>query len=160
MLKIFVKSQNLVLFLSQLFADVVWHPAPSRHMRFKSRGALVPVLPPSELSLSYSEENSRTLSVDFNSEENYYSLKADQGQTSLSMALSTPHQGFRYVFAFFLIWQGNPHGHHFLGKGATSFSFLCLFHLPTSIQHFAGPRRPQDTTTPGPLPSSCRPRLF
>ncbi|CAH0598289.1 unnamed protein product [Chrysodeixis includens] len=78
-----------------LFANVVWHLSPSRHISFKSRGALVPVLPPSELSLLYSEENSRTLSMDFNSEDNYYSLKADQGQTSLSVALSSPHQGFR-----------------------------------------------------------------
>ncbi|KAJ8708722.1 hypothetical protein PYW08_010104 [Mythimna loreyi] len=80
-----------------LFADVVWRPAPHRHIRFKSRGALVPVLPPAELSLLYSEDISRTLSVDFNCEEYYYSLKADQTQTSVSAALSSPHQGFRAI---------------------------------------------------------------
>ncbi|KAH9643130.1 hypothetical protein HF086_010582 [Spodoptera exigua] len=80
-----------------LFADVVWHPAPHRHIRFKSRGALVPVLAPAELSLLYSEDVSRTLSVDFSSEDYYYSLKADQTQTSISAALSSPHNGFRAI---------------------------------------------------------------
>ncbi|CAH1641791.1 unnamed protein product [Spodoptera littoralis] len=80
-----------------LFADVVWRPAPHRHIRFKSRGALVPVLSPAELSLLYSEDMSRTLSVDFSSEDYYYSLKADQTQTSVSAALSSPHKGFRAI---------------------------------------------------------------
>ncbi|CAH0714994.1 unnamed protein product, partial [Brenthis ino] len=79
-----------------LFADVVWRPPPSRHIRFKARGALVPVLTPADLALLYSDEGKqRTLTVDFSSEENYYSLKADQWPTSISVALSSPHKGFR-----------------------------------------------------------------
>ncbi|XP_075986269.1 apolipoprotein lipid transfer particle [Anticarsia gemmatalis] len=78
-----------------LFADVLWRPSP-RHIRFKSRGALVPVLPPAELALQYTEENSQhSLTVDFNSDNNYYSLSADQTKTSVSVALSSPHKGFR-----------------------------------------------------------------
>ncbi|XP_072946200.1 uncharacterized protein Apoltp [Epargyreus clarus] len=78
------------------FADVVWRPPPNRHIRFQSRAALPPALPPSQLSLLYGEENSqRTLTVDFTNDDNYYSLKADQRPTSLSVALSSPHKGFR-----------------------------------------------------------------
>nr|XP_049706191.1 uncharacterized protein LOC110382727 isoform X1 [Helicoverpa armigera]XP_049706192.1 uncharacterized protein LOC110382727 isoform X2 [Helicoverpa armigera]XP_049706193.1 uncharacterized protein LOC110382727 isoform X3 [Helicoverpa armigera]XP_049706194.1 uncharacterized protein LOC110382727 isoform X4 [Helicoverpa armigera]XP_049706195.1 uncharacterized protein LOC110382727 isoform X5 [Helicoverpa armigera] len=80
-----------------LFADVVWRPAPHRHIRFKSRGALAPVLSPAELNLLYSEDISRTLSVDFNSETYFYTLKADQTQTSVSATLSSPHEGFRAI---------------------------------------------------------------
>ncbi|CAK1589697.1 unnamed protein product [Parnassius mnemosyne] len=79
-----------------LFADAVWRPPPSRHVRFKARGALVPVLAPSDLLLQYSDEDTqKTLTLDFTTAENYYSLKADQRPTSLSVALSSPHQGFR-----------------------------------------------------------------
>lgn len=79
-----------------LFADVVWRPPPSRFISFKSRGALAPVLSPSQVNLQFSEENSqRTLTVDFNNEDNYYSLNADQSKTSISVALSSPHEGFR-----------------------------------------------------------------
>lgn len=86
----------LFICLFQLFADVVWRPAPSRHIRFKSSGALAPVLSPAELNLQYNEENSqRTLTVDFSSEDYYYSINADQSRTSLSVALSSPHNGFR-----------------------------------------------------------------
>ncbi|XP_013138334.1 PREDICTED: uncharacterized protein LOC106103192 [Papilio polytes] len=78
-----------------LFADAVWRPAP-RHVRFKARGALVPVLEPSDIALQYSEEGGqRTLIVDFNNQDSYYSLKADQRPASLSVALSSPHKGFR-----------------------------------------------------------------
>ncbi|XP_068624199.1 uncharacterized protein Apoltp [Battus philenor] len=79
-----------------LFADAVWRPPPSRQVRFKARGALVPVLEPSDLSLQYSEEKTqRTLTVDFNNAENSYSLKADQRPASLNVALSSPHKGLR-----------------------------------------------------------------
>ncbi|XP_049881187.1 uncharacterized protein LOC126377497 [Pectinophora gossypiella] len=79
-----------------LFADAVWRPPPNRHIRFKSRGALVPVLSPSELAFLYSDEvEERTLTVDFNSENYTYSLKGNQRETSLSVALSTPHERFR-----------------------------------------------------------------
>ncbi|CAH2241543.1 jg25523 [Pararge aegeria aegeria] len=79
-----------------IFADAVWRPPPSRHIRFKARGALVPVLSPAELAFLFSEENNqRTLTVDFNTENDYYSLKADQWPASLSVALSSPHKHFR-----------------------------------------------------------------
>ncbi|KAL4716758.1 hypothetical protein ACJJTC_001914, partial [Scirpophaga incertulas] len=74
----------------------VWRPPPNRYIRFKSRGALPPVLPPSELAVMYSEEmGQRALTTDFSSGETYYSLKADQRPTLLSVAVSTPHDGFR-----------------------------------------------------------------
>ncbi|XP_041972420.1 uncharacterized protein LOC121728328 [Aricia agestis] len=79
-----------------VFADVVWRPPPSRYIRFKARGALVPVLSPAETALLYSEENNqKTLTVDFNSENNFYSLKADQWPSSISVTLSSPHKGLR-----------------------------------------------------------------
>nr|XP_034825791.1 apolipophorins [Maniola hyperantus] len=79
-----------------IFADAVWRPPPNRHIRFKARGALVPVLSPAELAFLFSDENHRrTLTVDFNTEDDYYSLKADQWPASLSVALSSPHRGFR-----------------------------------------------------------------
>ncbi|CAB3225976.1 unnamed protein product [Arctia plantaginis] len=94
-----------------LFADVVWRPAPSRHIRFKSSGALAPVLSPSELNLQYNEENSqRTLTVDFNSEDYYYSINADQSRTSLSVALSSPHKGFRAMKIICEIYKDDIRG--------------------------------------------------
>ncbi|KAM3962221.1 LOW QUALITY PROTEIN: apolipoprotein lipid transfer particle [Aphomia sociella] len=79
-----------------LFADVVWRPPPSRFIRFKSRGALPPVLPPSTLALVFSDERSqRALTVDYSNNDTYYSLKADQRPTSISVALSSPHPGLR-----------------------------------------------------------------
>lgn len=108
-LKIFVIQHK------QLFADVVWRPPPYRHIRFKARGALVPVVPPSNVALIYSDEDKqRTLTVDLSSEENYYSLKADQRPTTLSVAIGTPHKGFRWVVFF-----------RFLGY----WSFICFWRL-------------------------------
>ncbi|XP_028030625.1 uncharacterized protein LOC114243361 [Bombyx mandarina] len=79
-----------------LFADAIWGPPPQRHVRFKSRFALPPVLAPSELSFLYGEaQTGRSLTVDFSIENATYSLKGDQRPTSLSVAMSTPHRGFR-----------------------------------------------------------------
>ncbi|XP_022117827.2 uncharacterized protein LOC110995124 [Pieris rapae] len=81
-----------------IFADVVWRPSPNMNVRFKARGALSPILSPADVALLYSDENNqRSLTVDLNSEENYYSLKADQWPSSLNVALSSPHKGFRAV---------------------------------------------------------------
>ncbi|KAI5644619.1 lipoprotein amino terminal region domain-containing protein [Phthorimaea operculella] len=81
---------------NHLFANVVWRPWPNRHIYFKSRGALVPVLPASELVVVYGEEDyQKTLTVDLNSENNTYSLKGDLRQSSLSVALSSPVTRFR-----------------------------------------------------------------
>ncbi|RVE52154.1 hypothetical protein evm_003227, partial [Chilo suppressalis] len=81
-----------------LYAETEWRPPPNRHIQFKARGALVPVLPPSELAILFSEEDGeRTLTTDFSSEDTYYSLKADQRPTSISIALGTPHERFRAV---------------------------------------------------------------
>ncbi|XP_028158784.1 uncharacterized protein LOC114351683 isoform X6 [Ostrinia furnacalis] len=103
--KDFAESENMVgggIHIQQgdqnnyLFADAIWRPPPNRHIRFKSRGALVPVLPPSELAVLYSkEEDQQTLTTDFSSEDTYYSLKADLRPTLFSVALSTPHEGYR-----------------------------------------------------------------
>ncbi|XP_045507000.1 apolipophorins [Colias croceus] len=79
-----------------IFADAVWRPPPSRSIRFKARGALAPVLSPAEVILFFSDEDQqRSLTVDLNSEEKIYSLKADQWPTSLNIAISSPHKGFR-----------------------------------------------------------------
>ncbi|CAG9568621.1 unnamed protein product [Danaus chrysippus] len=79
-----------------VFADVVWRPPPSRHVRFTARGALVPVLEPAEIAFQFSEEErTRTLTLDLTSVDGYYSLKADQRPLSINVALSTPHKRFR-----------------------------------------------------------------
>ncbi|XP_026316021.1 uncharacterized protein LOC113227343 [Hyposmocoma kahamanoa] len=79
-----------------LFADVTWRPPPNRYMFFKARGALVPVLSPSDVSILYNQDDEhKTLTVDLNSENNTYSLKADQRQSSFSAALSTPLEKYR-----------------------------------------------------------------
>ncbi|CAK1547731.1 unnamed protein product [Leptosia nina] len=81
-----------------IFADVVWRPPPNGNIRFKARGALAPVLAPAEVTLLYrEEEKQKSLTVDLNSEENYYSLKADTWPTSINIALSSPHKGFRAI---------------------------------------------------------------
>lgn len=82
-----------------MFADVTWRPPPNRYIYFNARGALVPVLTPSEMSLVYNQDDKiKMLTMDFNSENNTYSLKANQRESSLSAALSTPLEKYRLVF--------------------------------------------------------------
>ncbi|XP_052751003.1 uncharacterized protein LOC113509342 [Galleria mellonella] len=79
-----------------LFADVVWRPPPTRYLRFKARGALPPVLEAASLALVYSDEREqRALTLDYAAADVYYSLKADQRPAAISLALSSPHPGFR-----------------------------------------------------------------
>lgn len=91
-----IRLNYSIFIFFQLFADVTWRPPPSQHIRFNSRGALPPVLAPSTLSFQYSDEDmQKELTADFNTEDLYYSVKADKRTDSISVALSTPHEGYR-----------------------------------------------------------------
>ncbi|XP_060807756.1 uncharacterized protein LOC106135284 [Amyelois transitella] len=108
--KDFSESENVVAggihvlqgeYDNYLYADAVWAPPPSLNIRFKARGALRPILPPAEFSLKYSDESynstfiARSVTADFSCLDVFYSLKADQRPAAVSVAVSSPHQGFR-----------------------------------------------------------------
>ncbi|XP_047539341.1 uncharacterized protein LOC125072709 [Vanessa atalanta] len=79
-----------------LFAETAWGASAAQRLRVTARGALSPVLAPSTLALQYAElRRQRTLSLDLATGDAAYSLQADQWPTSLSVALSSPHDGFR-----------------------------------------------------------------
>ncbi|CAH2058175.1 unnamed protein product, partial [Iphiclides podalirius] len=78
------------------FAEAVWRLEPPRQVRFKARAALAPALAPAALALHYGEEGAQSaLALDLDADGGLYSLKADRRPASLSVALGTPHNGFR-----------------------------------------------------------------
>ncbi|XP_045454917.1 apolipophorins [Melitaea cinxia] len=81
-----------------LFAETSWSRGPSRRLSLTARGALAPLLAPATLALRCAElPRQRSLGLDVAAAGGAYSLQADQRAASVSVALSSPHDGFRAV---------------------------------------------------------------
>ncbi|XP_053620364.1 uncharacterized protein Apoltp [Plodia interpunctella] len=81
-----------------LHGEAAWSRARGR---VSAHAALARALAPARLALQYSDESesetsiSRSVTADFSCSDVYYSVKADQRPAAISVAVSSPHEGFR-----------------------------------------------------------------